>query len=112
MIPGAKGLKAGATVKKYVGTPGGGLGKPIVDNVIPFTPRYKPQATPAGLAQKFADDAIMKKEQLMGVSGQIDSLFNRMVKETGQRGIDLKQHPKFKELQALEALKASLSKGK
>jgi hypothetical protein len=117
LIPQGKALKGiGATIKtipgggKLVGKPLGGLGKPVVDDVVPFTPRYKSEVSTDKL-KDLAEAEYAKKEQLISVQSRLDSLFKRATNDAANAGIDLKQHPKFPEIQELQALKEKLTKG-
>ena len=112
MIPGGGAGKIGATVRKsrYVGKSPGGLGKSIVEDVKPFTPKYK-KGPISMSSEEMADMAYKRQEQLISTQSRLDSLFERASKEAAQQGIDLQKHPKFSEIQALQNLKMKLTKG-
>lgn len=112
LVPGGGEAKLGATIRgsKSFGRPTGGLGKSIIEDVKPFTPKYK-QGPSLGSAEDLAEKAYKQKELLTSTQSKLDSLFNRATKESAQQGIELKSHPKFSEIQELQNLKEKLIKG-
>jgi hypothetical protein len=119
IIPQGKAIKGlGATIRKS-------------DKIVPFPPPKSPYAPSpdaerlveianaqknkkvaelAGLKQ--TDDLnFNRKNELLSVQSKLDSMFKRMSSDVANLGIALEKHPRFQELQELQALKEKLTTG-